>query len=183
MGQACSCLQHRRKLERRASDESTLHDTDGGEFDPDNDELDILIDGSSNGAGELDGLLGSSSSSSSSSRSSGGGRLRGSERSVFTKRNSKSVRTDTDESERTGSSSSGLTSIATLEAEDQLQSSSSRTNSSSNGRLLGQNSGSALSVEQNLDVLRSYQEATGVVRPWSCYSLARYDCTGCEWPV
>lgn len=160
MGQACSCLQHRRKLERRASDESTLHDTDG-DFESEANELDILIDGSSggsssssignssDGAGEIDELL--------------GGRLRGGgQGGVFTKRNSKSARIDPDESEEyTNSSNSvGITSMATLEAEDQLQSTSTSCNSA---HLLGQKNGATVSLEKNLEVLRSYQKATGVV--------------------
>lgn len=153
MGQACSCLQHRRKLERRASDESTLHDTDG-DFDSEtSSELDILIDGSSGGGssnsntlGEADELLGTS------------GRLRQGG-GVFTKRNSKTMHVDADDESEQLISSVSITSMATLEAEDQLQS-----HNSSSARLLGQKSGDGLSPEKNLDVLRSYQKATGVVR-------------------
>lgn len=161
MGQACSCLQHRRKLERRASDESTLHGTDG-DFESEASELDILIDGSSggssSGAGEIDELL--------------GGRLRG---GVFTKRNSKSARVDLDESEEyTSSTSVSITSMATLEAEDQLQSTS--TSNTSSARLLGQKSGAAASLEKNLEVLRSYQKATGVVCALCCTMLLWAQC-------
>ncbi|GAB9474430.1 hypothetical protein Gpo141_00011555 [Globisporangium polare] len=156
MGQACSCLQHRRKLERRASDESTLHGTDG-DFESEASELDILIDGSSGGSSS--GIGNSSSSGAGEIDELLGGRLRG---GVFTKRNSKSARVDLDESEEyTSSTSVSITSMATLEAEDQLQSTS--TSNTSSARLLGQKSGAAASLEKNLEVLRSYQKATGVV--------------------
>lgn len=59
---------------------------------------------------------------------------------VFAKRGSKSAALDAESG--SGGSSSGATAA----------------------RLLGQKSGAALSVEKNLDVLRSYQEVTGMVR-------------------
>lgn len=161
MGQACSCLQHRRKLERRASDESTLHDTDG-DFESEASELDILIDGSS-GGGSSSSSIGNSSGEAGEIDELLGGRLRGGgQGGVFTKRNNKSARIDPDESEEYTSSSNsvGITIMATLETEDQLQSTSS---SCSSAHLLGQKSEAAVSLEKNLEVLRSYQKATGVV--------------------
>uniref|UniRef100_K3WBN4 RING-type E3 ubiquitin transferase n=1 Tax=Globisporangium ultimum (strain ATCC 200006 / CBS 805.95 / DAOM BR144) TaxID=431595 RepID=K3WBN4_GLOUD len=139
MGQSCSCLQHRRKLERRASDEGTLQDTDG-------DELDILIDGNNS---EFDELLGGSGS--------GGGvrLLRNNAQAAFTKRNSKSMRLEVEDNKSGGGND--------IVAEDQEDGDNSHYGGN-DARLLGSRSDSSLSQEKkNMEVLRSYQKVTGMV--------------------
>ncbi|KAF1336000.1 hypothetical protein FI667_g712, partial [Globisporangium splendens] len=134
MGQSCSCLQHRRKFERRASDEGTLQDTDG-------DELDILIDGNNS---EFDELLGASGSGSARL-------LRDNAQAAFTKRNSKSMRVEVEDNDTN----------TMLESQDN---GAKLHYGGNGARLLGPRSDSSLSQEKkNMEVLRSYQKVTGVV--------------------